>query len=71
MSEEMIWLFLAGYALILLFFLWKTRNEQVRNRISWNTAIVGFLACVFWPITALSLLVVVAFGGGQAHRNKD
>lgn len=71
MTDQIFWLFWAIYALILLFALYKTRREQVRERIPLKTAFVGFLGCLVWPLTAFCLVVYWGMTAkkGTGHRS--
>ena len=63
--EKLIWLGLVVYSLILLFTLAMTRSEQIKNRVPLHNAVLGFLGCVFWPVTVVVFLVSAKLAGGQ------
>lgn len=55
--SPLFWFGLVVYALILFLFLAMTRREQRLNRVPWRKALMGFAACLVWPVTVVVFTV--------------
>ncbi|MEB8389451.1 hypothetical protein OO012_19755 [Rhodobacteraceae bacterium KMM 6894] len=59
--------FTAVYLLITLFALLISFDEQLKNgHVSVLTSGMSFIACLFWPITLISVAMVVSAQGRNA-----
>lgn len=67
-GESLFWIGVVLYSVVLLFALYMTRSEQLRNHVPFVGALVGFLGCIVWPVT-FSVMLVSALWSTESRRS--